>query len=129
MKEASDAVPTSNRVPELLYQQGVNQAKDNKIVEASSTFDQIITYYDGSIFVAKAKVELGVIELRNNNYEKAQALLRKSVKREQMILVQKHNIITVYYYIIKIKLRMRSHPLFACDLFLLLTMSGIQNHY
>lgn len=77
LKEASDAVPTSNRVPELLYLQGINQAKDNKIADASSTFDQIVSYYEGSIFASKAKVELGKIELQKNNFEAAQALLKE----------------------------------------------------
>ena len=77
MKEASDAVPTSNRVPELLFQQGTNLVKDNKITEASLIFDQIITYYEGSIFASKAKVELGVIELQNNNYENEQAYFKE----------------------------------------------------
>ncbi|NJD21972.1 MAG: tetratricopeptide repeat protein [Melioribacter sp.] len=94
LKEASDAVPTSNRVPELLYQQGVNQVKDNKIDEASSTFDQIINYYEGSIFVSKAKVELGVIELQKNNYENAQALFKEvSEKRTDDIGAEAQ-----YYY-------------------------------
>jgi len=94
LKEASDAVPTSNRVPELLYQQGVNQTKDNKIAEASSTFDQIITYYEGSIFASKAKVELGIIELQNNNYENAQAHFKEvSEKRTDDIGAEAQ-----YYY-------------------------------
>jgi len=77
LKEASDAVPTSNRVPELLFQQAVNLAKDNNIAEASSIYNQIITYYEGAIFAAKAKVALGIIELQKNNYENAQALFRE----------------------------------------------------
>lgn len=72
LKEAIEASPTSNRVPELLFLQGLNQSKDNKPTEAVSTFDQIVQYYEGSVFVAKAKVELGIIELQKNNYETAQ---------------------------------------------------------
>ncbi len=77
LKESADAVPTSNRVPELLYLQGVNQVKDNKVTEASSTFEQIIGYYEGSIFSAKAKVELGILKLQQNNYQEAQSLLKE----------------------------------------------------
>ncbi|MCX6168536.1 MAG: tetratricopeptide repeat protein [Ignavibacteriales bacterium] len=77
LKESSDAVPTSNRVPELLFLQGVNEVKDNKIAEAASIYDQIINYYEGSIFSAKAKVELGILKLKQNNYEEAQALLKE----------------------------------------------------
>lgn len=77
LRETSDAVPTSNRVPELLYLQGTNEVKDNKVKEASATFEQIINYYEGSIFAAKSKVELGVILLQQNNYEGAQFLLKE----------------------------------------------------
>lgn len=77
LRETSDAVPASNRVPELLYMQGINYVKDAKLQEASSVYEQIITYYDGSIFAAKAKVELGKILLLQNNYEGAQSLLKE----------------------------------------------------
>jgi TolA-binding protein len=77
LKEAAESVPTSNRVPELLFMQGINQIKDSKTAEASSVFDQVINYYDGSIFAAKSKVELGKIRLNQNNYDAAQLLLRE----------------------------------------------------
>lgn len=77
LKETTDAVPTSNRVPELLYLQGINEVKDNKTKEASATFEQIINYYEGSIFAAKSKVEWGMILLQQNNYEGAQLLLKE----------------------------------------------------
>ncbi len=77
LKEASDAVPTSNRVAELLYLQGTNEVKDNKIGEAFATFEQIINYYEGSIFSAKSKVEWGMVLLQQNNYEAAQLLLKE----------------------------------------------------
>ncbi len=76
LKETSDAVPTSNRVAELLYLQGINEVKDNKTKEASATFEQIINYYEGSIFVAKSKVEWGMLLLQQKNYDGAQVLLK-----------------------------------------------------
>jgi TolA-binding protein len=77
LKEAIDAQPSSNRVAELLYLQGINLEKDNKQTEAYSAFDQIINNYEGSLFVAKAKVELGIIELQRNNFDKAQSYLKE----------------------------------------------------
>jgi TolA-binding protein len=77
LKEAIDAQPSSNRVAELLYLQGIYLEKDNKQTEAYSIFDRIINNYEGSLFVAKAKVELGIIELQRNNYEKAQSYLKE----------------------------------------------------
>lgn len=77
LKETADAVPTSNRIPELLYLQGINEVKDVKINDASATFEQLINYYEGSIFAAKAKVELGLLLLQQNNFEGAQLLLKE----------------------------------------------------
>ncbi len=77
LDDAIDANPTSNRVSELLFLKGVNESKANKIDNAASTFDQTISYYEGTIFAVKAKVELGIIELQRNNFEKAQALLKE----------------------------------------------------
>lgn len=72
-----DAVPTSNRLPELLYLKAKAEVNDNKINGAYSTFEQIINYYEGNIFAAKAKVELGILELNRNNYENALQLLKE----------------------------------------------------
>lgn len=73
-----DAVPTSNRVPELLYLRGIAEEKNNNLKEAFSTFEQIIMYYEGNIFAAKAKVELGILELNRGNYENAMKLLKET---------------------------------------------------
>lgn len=75
-----DAVPTSNRLPELLYLRALAEINDNKIKEAYSTFEQIITYYEGNIFAAKSKVELGILELNRNNYENAMQLLKEAAE-------------------------------------------------
>lgn len=77
LETALTAVPTSNRVPELLYLKGTAEVKDNKSDQAIQTFDQIIKYYDVSIFSAKAKLELGLIELARNNYEASQIYFRE----------------------------------------------------
>jgi TolA-binding protein len=77
LKEAINAQPSSNRVAELLYLQGINLEKDNKQAEAYSLFNEILNNYEGSLFVAKAKIELGMIELQRGNYDKAQSYLKE----------------------------------------------------
>ncbi len=76
LKETSDAVPAGSRVPELLYLEGINLIKDSKSSDAASLFEQIINYYEGNIFAAKAKVELGKLLLAQNNLSAAAPLLK-----------------------------------------------------
>ena len=76
LKSASDAVPTSNRVAELLFLQGINLVSNNNSNDAKPIYEQIITYYDGSIFSAKSKVEIGKLELHKKNYADAQLLFK-----------------------------------------------------
>lgn len=77
LEETIASNATSNRIPELLFLQGVVENKSNKTDDAISTFDQIATYYNGSLYSAKAKVELGKIEISRNNFDKAQSYLRE----------------------------------------------------
>ncbi|MCX7797334.1 MAG: tetratricopeptide repeat protein [Melioribacter sp.] len=75
-----DALPTSNRVPELLYLRGLAEVKDNNIKDAYNTFEQIIMYYEGNIFASKAKVELGKLEIDRGNYENAIKFLKETAE-------------------------------------------------
>lgn len=77
MDKATAAVPTSNRLPELLYIKGTAEVKNNLLQNAYETFDQIIKYYDSSVFSAKAKIELGILEMNRNQYENAQLLFKE----------------------------------------------------
>ncbi|KAF0150884.1 MAG: outer membrane assembly lipoprotein YfiO [Ignavibacteria bacterium] len=67
---------TSNQVAEMLFTKGENESKANKKEEAVSTFEQIANYYEGTIFAAKANVELGKIMIENKNFVEAQEYLR-----------------------------------------------------
>lgn len=71
LKEAIAAIPNSNRLPELLYMEGINQEKNNNQSDAYATFEQIVNYYEGNVFSEKAKIELGMIEMQRNNFDKA----------------------------------------------------------
>jgi len=68
---------TSNQVAELLFIKGINETKAKKMDDASVTFEQVSNYYEGTIFSAKAKVELGKIQIELKNYDKAQEYLRE----------------------------------------------------
>ncbi len=71
LNNAIEVNPTSNRVPELLFLKGKNEIGLKKIDDAVSTFDQIIQYYEGTIFASKAKLEIGKVEMSRKNYDKA----------------------------------------------------------
>lgn len=64
-------IPNSNRLPELLYLEGISQKKNNKPDDAYSVFEQIVNNYEENVFSEKAKVELGLIEMQRNNLDKA----------------------------------------------------------
>ncbi len=77
LDETIAANSTSNQVAEMLFVKGENETKAKNSNEAISTFEQIVNYYEGTIFSVKAKVELGKIQIENKNYSKAQEYLRE----------------------------------------------------
>lgn len=81
LNNAINAQPTSNRVPELLFLRGQAEIQSNNLQNAYSTFDQIITYYDGSVFSTKAKVELATMEINRKNYDNALILLKELAEK------------------------------------------------
>ncbi|MCK9281936.1 MAG: tetratricopeptide repeat protein [Melioribacteraceae bacterium] len=70
--------PNSVRLPELMYIKANTLKKNGQINDAYNLYAQIINYYDGNIFASKAKIELGVIELNNKNYENAGLLFKEA---------------------------------------------------
>lgn len=81
LNSSIDAQPTSNQVPELLYLRAVAEIKSNNLEEAYKTLDQIVTYYEGSVFAAKAKIELSVLEISRKNYDNALILLKELAEK------------------------------------------------
>ena len=69
-------IPKSKRVPEILFVKAQAQLNAQKISEAFSTFNQIIYYYDKTIFGAKARIEMGLIELARQSFENAEILFK-----------------------------------------------------
>jgi TolA-binding protein len=74
---AINAFESSSRVPELLYFKGVAQKLDGDIQSAYNTFDRIIKFFRETVFSAKAKIELGTLELERESYENAELLFKQ----------------------------------------------------
>lgn len=69
-----EKVGNNSRTPEILFEKSNLLLDQEKITEAYESLDYIINYYDGTLFADKAKVELGVLELKRGGYENAEAL-------------------------------------------------------
>jgi len=81
LDQAVGAQPSSNRTPELLFLKGVNEERDNEQSAAFNTLNRIIDEYQGSVFVEKAKVEVGLIELQRKNIESAQKYFKEVAEK------------------------------------------------
>ena len=75
--KAERELPLSNRIPEILYEKAFAQVKADDKPGAYETYDHIISYYDGSIFASKSKIELGVLELERKAYANAEILFKE----------------------------------------------------
>ncbi|MBI1938926.1 MAG: tetratricopeptide repeat protein [Ignavibacteriales bacterium] len=99
LNSAIDAQPASNRVPELLFLRGQAEVKANKSSEAAGSFDQIIKYYEGTVFAAKSKLELGILEYNNKNFDNSLILLNElAEKRTDDIGAQAQYFIGMIYF-------------------------------
>lgn len=74
---AADKIPTSPQVAEIVYNKALVQIEKGDIPQAYESFNQVIQYYDGTIFAANSKFELGLLELARKNYETADMLFRE----------------------------------------------------
>jgi len=74
--EASAKIPQSPRIPELLFMKATALVDKGEYAKAYEIFNQIIYYYDDTIFAAKAKIEMGIMELARGGYENAEILFK-----------------------------------------------------
>lgn len=74
---AINSFESSSRIPELLYFKGLAQKMDGDIESSYNTFDRILKYFQETIFSAKAKIELGKLELERESYENAELLFKE----------------------------------------------------
>ena len=61
---------------EILYEKGVTQLALDDFPSSINTFNDLIIKNESSIFSAKAKVEIGVLELARGSYENAESLFK-----------------------------------------------------
>jgi TolA-binding protein len=69
-----EKIGNNSRTPEILFEKADLLLDEESIAEAYETLDFIINYFDGTLFADKAKVELGVLELKRGGYENAEIL-------------------------------------------------------
>lgn len=75
-ERVENKVPKSPRVAEILFFKASTQIQKEDFSGAFSTFNQLIQYYDDTIFAAKAKIEMGIMELARGSYENAEYLFK-----------------------------------------------------
>ncbi|MCZ7601521.1 MAG: tetratricopeptide repeat protein [Melioribacteraceae bacterium] len=71
---ALDKIGNNSRIPEILFEKADLLLEEDNVADAYETLDYIINYYDGTLFADKAKVELGVLELKRGGYQNAELL-------------------------------------------------------
>ncbi|MFC2083983.1 tetratricopeptide repeat protein [Bacteroidota bacterium] len=78
-----DRISEKTRIPEILYQRAMAQIELGDIPGAYSTFNEIIMFYDESIFADKSKIELGILEMIRGEYKNAEDLFKELGERRQ----------------------------------------------
>jgi len=73
-EKAMDKYRSSSRIAELLFMKGDTHLKKNDLPGAYDVFEEISMYYPTNIFADKAKLEMGLIELKKKRYENADKL-------------------------------------------------------
>lgn len=76
-ENAIKKLPDSDKVPELLFAKAQANVELLEIQAAYETYNQIITYYDGSIFAAKSKIEVGILEMNRGAFDNAESLFKE----------------------------------------------------
>lgn len=86
LQTAIDRLKESPRAAELAFLLGSTFVNADNVSSAYDSFNDVITYYDGTIFSEKAKLELGLIDLAAKRYENAEHYFRDlSEKRKDDI--------------------------------------------
>ena len=75
--KALTAVPNSKRTAELQYMKADALVQAGDMQNAYETFNNVITYYNGTVFASKSKIELGLLELKAKRYENAEQLFKE----------------------------------------------------
>ncbi len=67
-------IVTSPKAEEILFLQGIANINADKKDDAYKSFDEIIKYYDKTLFSDKAKIEIGILEIENNRASNSEQL-------------------------------------------------------
>lgn len=79
---AIDKVKKETVRPEIMYYKGVTLEAKGDSRGAYDVFEEIVMYYDGTLFADKSRLELGQIELKSKRYPNAAKFLQAlSTKR------------------------------------------------
>ena len=69
------ASPDSKSTPELLFEKGRVLKLLGRIDDAFATFNDISLKFIGSLFAAKSNLQIGILQLENENYSEAERIL------------------------------------------------------
>ncbi|MHC1737508.1 MAG: tetratricopeptide repeat protein [Ignavibacteriaceae bacterium] len=78
-EKATNTFKDSKRFPELMYLKGESYVKKGDTGAAFDIFDEIVMYYEATIFADKSRLELGKIELISKRYDNALKYLQHIV--------------------------------------------------
>jgi len=77
LNSAIDNLRESPRAAEISFLLGITYVNSGDVSSAYDSFNDVITYYDGTLFAEKAKLELGLIDLSAKRYENAEHYFRE----------------------------------------------------
>jgi len=97
-EKATDTYRNSTRLPELLFLKGESYLKKGDSGAAYDVFDEVVMYYETTIFADKSRLELGKIELAAKRYENALKYLQYIIgKRTDELAVESQYVIGTVY--------------------------------
>ncbi len=73
-KSVLPKIATSPKAEEVLFLQGIANINAGKKDDAYKSFDEIIKYYDKTLFSDKAKIEIGILEIENKRASNSEQL-------------------------------------------------------
>lgn len=71
-EQALTRLKGSSRVPEIMFNKAETYNAKGDFASAYDLYDEIAIYHANNVFGEKSKLELGLIELKNKRYDKAQ---------------------------------------------------------
>ncbi len=77
LTSAIEKLRGSPRAAEMAFMQGTTFVNAGDVSSAYDSFNDVISYYDGTLFAEKAKLELGLIDLAAKRYQNAEHYFRK----------------------------------------------------